>query len=97
MLVASGGSPNVFENKQIQYIYDSTLSGSPSAATTHVINHNLGQKYVNVTVYNSADNQIIPQSVVLNSATQLTVTLNQALDITVVIMGVPGVVAKDGS
>ena len=73
--------------------------GSPQTtmSTTHAITHNLGQKYVNVTVYNTADQQIIPQSVTLNSANQLTVTFNKAIDATVVITGVPGVTAADGS
>ena len=97
VLVASGGSPNKFESKQIQYIYDSQLLGSPSAATSHTINHNLGQKYVNVTIYNSSDQQIIPQSVELDSATALTVTFNKAIDCVVVITGVAGVTAADGS
>jgi len=73
------------------------LTGSPSVATLHTINHNLGQKYVNVTVYNLADQQIIPQYVTMVSATQLTVEFNKAIDCVVVITGVPGVIAADGS
>lgn len=97
VLVANTGSPNQFESKSIQYIYDSTLTGSPSVGTSHTINHNLGQQFVNVTVYNTSNEQIVPQGVTLNSANQLIVTFNAAIDCKVVIVGVAGVTAGDGA
>ena len=59
-----------------------------SAATGHTVTHQLGQKYCNVTVVDSStDEVIIPQSIVFDSANQLTVTLNAALALKVVVMG----------
>lgn len=60
---------------------------SSGTATSHPITHNLGFKYANITVIDAADdNQIIPDSVVFDSTTQLTVTLATALNIHVVIV-----------
>jgi hypothetical protein len=59
-----------------------------TAGTTHTVTHALGQKYCNVTCIDAAtDEVIIPQSIVFDTASQLTVTLNSALDIKVVVMG----------
>lgn len=74
-----------------------TLSHSPiqyvhtySASTSFTVAHNLGQKYVLVQVYDNTDNQIIPQSIVLDSTTQCTVTVNSSIAVTVVVMGILG-------
>jgi len=97
--ISGGGSPDglaagdvimsvngtSYVNKQIQYIEGFT------SATTWVVTHNLGQKYVNVTVVDSNDQVIIPQSITMDSATQTTVTFNTAIAGTAIIMGVPGV------
>jgi len=58
------------------------------SATTHTVTHNIGTQYNNVTVIDSVTNeQIIPNSVTFNSTSGLTVTLNTALAIKVVVMG----------
>jgi hypothetical protein len=60
-----------------------------ASATSHVVGHALNQKYCNVTVVDAtADEVIIPQAIVFDSANQLTVTLNSALAIKVVVMGI---------
>lgn len=59
-----------------------------TAATVHIVNHGIGTKYCNVTIIDGVgDEQVIPQSVVFNSATQLTVTFNAAIACKVVVMG----------
>lgn len=59
-----------------------------SAATTWTVTHSLGQKYCNVTVVDSTDNVIIPQSIVFDTTSQLTVTFNTSVSGKVVVMGI---------
>lgn len=68
---------------RMYFLYEST-----GADVTHVVAHNIGQKYCNVTVVDSTDNVVIPESIVFNSANQLTVTFNSAIECRVVVMGV---------
>jgi hypothetical protein len=68
------------------FLYDAVTT--PNSATVHTINHNIGQKYCNVTVVDNADEVIIPQSIVFNDAYTLTVTFNVAITCKVVVMGV---------
>lgn len=63
-----------------------TEGGSP--ATSHVVTHNLGQQYCVVTIVDSTDQVIIPESITFDSTTQLTVTFNTAIDCRVIVMGV---------
>lgn len=64
------------------FLYDGAASAS------HTVAHNIGSRFCNVTVIDSATNeQIIPQSVVFDSSNQLTVTFNVALACKVVVMG----------
>ena len=79
-LVNNGTS---FVNRKTYFLYES--SGS---STSHVVAHNLGQKYCNVTVVDSTDEVVIPQSITFNSATGLTVTFSSAINCKVVVMGV---------
>lgn len=66
------------------FVYD----GSSSNDGTHVVTHNIGSKYVNVTVIEaSTDEVIIPDSITYNTDNQLTVTLSQAIGIRVVCTG----------
>jgi hypothetical protein len=58
-----------------------------SAATTWVVTHGLGVKFVNVTVLDNTDNVIIPQSIVMTLGTT-TITFNTAVAGTAVIMGI---------
>jgi len=94
VVVATDGSPVTYQNKPLQFNYDSALHGG--AATNHTVTHNLGQQFVNPTIYLQDSSpmtytQIIPQSVTLDSANQLTVTFNKAINCVIVVMGVPGV------
>lgn len=57
------------------------------ASATHTVTHALGQQYCNVTVIDSTDEVIVPQSIVFDSANQLTITLNVAIAIKAVVMG----------
>ncbi len=67
---------------KLYFLYDG------AAATSHTVVHSLGQKYCNVTVVDAAtDEVIIPQSIVFDTVNGLTVTLNAALAIKVVVMG----------
>jgi hypothetical protein len=83
ILVANG--TDKYATQAIQFIGDYT-----TAATTHTVSHNLGQKFVTVTVYDEDGKQILPQEVALTDANGLTVKFNQSIKCTVVVMGVPG-------
>lgn len=72
-----------FINRQIYFLYESGAS-----STTHTVNHNLGQKYCNVTVVDDTDEVVIPQSITFNSNNQLTVTFTSSINCKVVVMGV---------
>jgi len=80
VLVADG---TAWQAKNVYFLYT-----SGAAATSHTVTHNLGQKFCNVTVVDSTDNVVIPQSIVFNSTTGLTVTFNTAIDCKVVVMGI---------
>ena len=68
---------------KIYFLYDG------ESATSHTVGHDLGQKYASVTVIDSAtDEVIIPQAIVFNNSNTLTVTLNAALAIKVVVVAV---------
>lgn len=69
------------------FLYDGT--GSP-ALTTHVITHNTGQQFCNVTVIDTSTNQQIqPVSVTFDSTTQLTVVFSGPTLCKVAIYGQP--------
>lgn len=57
------------------------------ASTSHTVTHNLGQQYCNVTVIDTADEVIVPQSIVFSTANSLVITLNVAIAIKAVVMG----------
>ncbi len=89
-LIASAAGQ--FTAAPIQYTFSSsTTNGGTGPATSFTVSHGLNQQFVNVNVYDSTYNQIIPQSVVLTDANTVTVTVNSAIDVYVVVMGVPGV------
>jgi hypothetical protein len=68
---------------KIYFLYDG------ASATSHVVTHGLSQQFCNVTVVDAVANEvIIPQAITFDSANQLTVTLNSALAIKVVVMGI---------
>jgi hypothetical protein len=59
-------------------------SGTP--ATSHVVTHNLGYQYVNVSCVDPSTGKLfIPSDIVFNSATQLTITVAVSMNIIAVI------------
>lgn len=72
-----------FKPQQAYFLYT-----SGSASTSHTVTHSLGAQYCNVTVIDSTDEMVIPQSVTFDSANQLTVTFNTSIDCKVVVMGI---------
>lgn len=58
-----------------------------SAATSHVVTHNLGNKYAAVTIVDANDNVIIPQTIKFDSDNQLTVEFNTAITCKVIVNG----------
>lgn len=67
-----------------QFVFDGTTG---SAVDTYSINHNLGSRFAVVAVYDETFNQIIPDSVTLTDANNLTVALAVAQKVHVVIDG----------
>jgi hypothetical protein len=59
-----------------------------TSSTTWVVEHNIGQRYCNVTVVDALDEVVIPQSIKFDDENQLTVTFNTAIAGQVVVMGV---------
>lgn len=80
VLVANGTTWNA---KKIYHLETIT-----TPATTWVVVHNIGQKYCNVTIVDSTDNVVIPQSIVFTDANTVTVTFNTAISGAAVIMGI---------
>lgn len=75
-----------FQNKPIYFLYE-----SESSDTEHVVEHNLNQKYCNVTVVDDTDEVIIPSSITFDDENTLTVTFTSSVDCKVIVMGVPTV------
>ena len=61
------------------------LYTSGASAATHVVTHNLGQQFTQVTVIDSTNQVIIPDSVTFDSANQLTVVFSSAINCKVVV------------
>ena len=72
-----------FVNRPTYFLYT-----SGAASTTHTVGHSLGQQFCNVTVVDSTNEVIIPQSIKFDSVGQLTVTFTSAIDCKVIVMGV---------
>lgn len=72
-----------FVNRKVYFLYT-----GGTASTSHTVTHNLGQKYCNVTVVDSTDEVIIPQSITFDGANGLTVTFTSAITCKVIVMGV---------
>lgn len=70
------------------FVYDSTATGTNTAAATHTVNHNIGTKYCQVTVVDEADEVIMPDSISFVSATQLTVGFTVAIKCRVIVTAV---------
>jgi hypothetical protein len=70
-----------------RYAASFVVVDSSTPATSHVITHNLGTQYVNVTVVNASDEVIIPDSIVFTNANTVTVGLNLAAACKVVVAG----------
>jgi hypothetical protein len=63
-------------------VYDGSV-----ASASHVVTHNIGSQFCNVTVVDSANKQIIPDSVTFDSANQLTVAFSSAITCKIVVTG----------
>lgn len=63
-----------------------------TASATHVVNHNLGNKYATVVVTDENDEVVIPQSITFNTANSLTVTFAAASLCRVIVTGVKAAV-----
>lgn len=75
-------------NNRVNKLYYLYTGG---ASTGHTITHALGQKYVNVTVVDASNDEvIIPQSITFTDANNLVVALNVSLAVKVVVMGSAG-------
>lgn len=59
-----------------------------TSSTTHTVIHSLNNQFNTVTVYDSADKVIIPESITADSVNQLTVTFASAITCKVVVTGV---------
>lgn len=59
-----------------------------SASTTHVVTHGLGQQYNQVTVYDSANKVIMPDSITADSVNQLTIVFASAISCKAVVSSV---------
>lgn len=70
-------------NQKVYHLY---TSGAP--ATSHTVTHNLGAQFCNVTVVDSNNEVVIPQSITFTSTSALTVTFNTSIDCKVVVMGI---------
>ena len=57
------------------------------ASATHVVAHNIGSQFCNVTVVDSANKQILPDSVTFDDANQLTVGFSSAITCKVIVTG----------
>lgn len=64
------------------FVYDGAVS-----AASHTVTHNLGSQFANVTVVDSANKVIIPDAIVFDSTTQLTVSFSSAITCKVVVSG----------
>ena len=64
---------------------------SGASSDTHTVTHNLGQKYCVVTVLDSSDEVVIPQSITFTGDNALVVTFNTAIVCKVVVMGLAAV------
>lgn len=64
-----------------------------TAAVSHVVTHNLGNKYGTVVVTDENDEIVIPQSITFNTANSLTVTFAGASLCRVIVSGVKAAVA----
>lgn len=80
-LVADGAGQ--FKNQKIYHLHTQT-----TASTSWPVTHSLGQKFCVVTVIDDTDNVVIPQSIVFDSTTGLTVTFNTMITGAVVVMGI---------
>lgn len=64
------------------FVYDGSVAGA-----SHVVTHNLGSQFANVTVIDSANKVILPDSITFDSANQLTVGFSSAITCKVVVSG----------
>ena len=83
------------DTKLVAAVNKMYFTASQASSTTWTVTHGLNQQFVNVTIYDSTNSVIIPQSIVATSATVVTVTFNVPVAGTIVVMGLAtGLVAS---
>lgn len=65
------------------FVYD----GTSAPAVSHTVTHNLGNKYVQVTVVDATDEVVLAESITYTDANSLTVTFTQAEGCRVIVTG----------
>ena len=70
------------------FVYDSTATGTDTASASHTVTHNIGTKYVQVTVVDEADEVIGVDSITYVDENSLTVGLTVAIKCRVIVTGV---------
>lgn len=84
--VTARGNADTAINDKIALGY--FLYSSSGADTSHTVTHGIGTRYCVVTVIDPSTNeQVIPNSVVFDSTSQLTVTFNTSVNCKVAVMG----------
>lgn len=76
-------------NVKHHFVYD----GTGSSSLTHTVAHNLGQRFCNVTVFNSSGEVVIPDTVTMTDANSLVVTFASAMTCYVAVSGAADPVA----
>ena len=84
--VANGS--NNYVPSHIMHVHTQSTAAGTGAGID--VNHALGQQYCNVTVCDSSDNVIIPQSITYTDANNLNVKFNSDIECKIIIMGVAG-------
>ena len=70
-----------------RYAASYVVYNGSTPATSHTVTHNLGTQYANVTVVDTNNQVIIPQSITFDSTSALTVTFNSSIACKVIVSG----------
>ncbi len=82
-----GAVPKQYADAVNTLLGQSTYSHTYTSTASQTVTHNIGSKYVNVTVFDADDKVIIPDSVTLVDANSLTITFLSAIAFSVVVTG----------
>lgn len=84
-----GTSVSNLSNRLVNSFFD--YDGISNVQVSHVVTHNIGQKYTQVVVVDSNDKVILPDEITYTDSNSLTVTLNSAEGIRVYVSGLKSV------